>query len=124
MGVYEFRILTIYKSKTSWAPSYCEFMTQSGAEYWNVNLNRVELRAFFSDLLGVIIRGLVDLQQPGGLSQRPQSFDGIRALKVLLLQPLLQVTNVTSAHRQTLGTSMIFVITAATEVMFLLTFRK
>ena len=57
-------------------------------------LNRVELSALLSDLLGVVISGLVDLQQPGGLRQRPQSVYSMRALQLLLLQPFLQVTDV------------------------------
>lgn len=64
-------------------------------------LNRVEFSAFFCDLFGILISGLVDLQEPSGLRQRPQSIHGIRALKVLLLQPLLQVTDVTSMSHQT-----------------------
>lgn len=44
------------------------------------HLNRPELRALFGDLLGVVVGGLVDLQQPGGLRQRLQSVDGLRAL--------------------------------------------
>lgn len=65
-------------------------------------LNSVELSARLTDLLGVIICGLVDLQQPGGLGQRPQSVDGIRALQLFLLQPLLQVTDVAPAGTETL----------------------
>ena len=75
-------------------------------------LNRVELSAFVSDLLGVIVRGLVDLQQPGGLRQRPQSVYSIRALKFLLLQPLLQVTDVTPEQTQTPPTCSDLVVTS------------
>lgn len=66
---------------------------------WIKYLNGAEFGAFFSDLLGVVISGLVDLQQPGGLRQRPQSVDSVRALQLLLLQPFLQVTDV--APKQT-----------------------
>lgn len=59
-------------------------------------LDGVELTAFFCDLFGVIIGGLFDLQQPGCLSQRPQSVNSIRALEFLLFQPLFQIADVTS----------------------------
>lgn len=58
------------------------------------NLNRLELSAFLNDLLGISIGGLVDLQQPGGLRQRPQGVYGVGALELPVLQPLLQVTDV------------------------------
>lgn len=58
------------------------------------NLNGLELGAFLNDLLGVSIGGLVDLQQPGGLTQRPQGVYGVGALQLPVLQPLLQVTDV------------------------------
>lgn len=58
------------------------------------NLNGLELSALLYDLLGVSIGGLVDLQQPGGLTQRPQGVHGVGALELPVLQPLLQVTDV------------------------------
>lgn len=58
------------------------------------NLYGLELGAFPNDLLGVSVGGLVDLQQPGSLRQRPQSGDGVGALEVPLLQPFLQVADV------------------------------
>lgn len=58
------------------------------------NLHGLEFGALLHDLLGVAVGGLVDLQQPGGLRQRPQRVDGVGALEVLVLQPLLQVTDV------------------------------
>lgn len=58
------------------------------------HLHRPQLRALFSDLLGVVVGGLVDLQQPGGLRQRLQGVDGLRALQLPLLQPLVQVADV------------------------------
>lgn len=53
------------------------------------NLDGLELGALLHDLFGVSVGGLVDLQQPGGLRQRPQSVDGVGALEVALVQPFL-----------------------------------
>lgn len=58
------------------------------------HLNGPELRALLYDLLGVVVGGFVDLQQPGGLRHRLQSVYGLRALKLPLFQPFIQVTDV------------------------------
>lgn len=63
------------------------------------NLNGLEFSAFLNDLLGISIGGLVDLQQPGGLRQRPQGVYGVGALELPVLQPLLQVTDVAPEQR-------------------------
>lgn len=59
-------------------------------------------RAVLTDLLGIIVRDLLDLQEPGCLRQRLQGLFGIAALKVLVLQPFFQVADVTSVlnHQQ------------------------
>ena len=76
---------------------------------WMKYLNGVQFSACAGDLLGVLVGGLVDLQQPGGLRQRLQSVHRIRALQLLLLQPFLQVTDVTPTQTEKLWNNIFFV---------------
>ena len=62
------------------------------------HLDGVELGAVVGDVLGVLVGGLVDLQQPGSLGQRLQGVHGAGGPQSLLLQPLLQVADVTPDH--------------------------
>lgn len=71
------------------------------------NLNRLEFSAFLNDLLGVSVGGLVDLQQPGGLRQRPQGVYSVGALEVPVLQPFLQVTDVAPKQTRQLQTHLL-----------------
>lgn len=52
--------------------------------------------AALGDLLGITVRGLLDLQQPGHLRKRLQGVLGCAGLQVLVFQPLLQVADVAS----------------------------
>ena len=62
------------------------------------HLDGVELGAAGSDVLGVLVGGLVDLQQPCGLGQGLQGVHGAGGPQPPLLQPLLQVADVTPDH--------------------------
>ena len=111
MGVYEFKILTIYKCEFECGVSFMlvwisyifkQTEKNTACVAWITYLNRVEFGAFVADLFGVVISGFVDLQQPGGLRQRPQSVYSIRTLQLLLLQPFLQITDVASKQTEKL----------------------